>query len=349
MIKKTPVLMVVDDEPLVLNSLERLFEDDYDVLKAENGHVALKLLETNAVDVLISDQRMPGMTGVELLERAKDSSPTTMRILLTGYADLDAVRAAVNAGEVFRYLTKPWSNAVLRETVKAGLNAARASGAEIALLKTTQAVEKPTGSILILDADTNACSAMQAAIGPGYQIHLAHSLEAATRILETDPHVWLMISEVRVQGEEIAEFLSVLKTVNPALISIAATSIQDATIVIRLINEGQIMRFLGKPIDVPRVQQALAMAQTRHSQLKRSGGIRQRYGVDASATVRALRENQGPQNDPRQPPAPVAANSTRPASPAAPAPRQANAVSAAPDKPASSISLLRRVFSLFSR
>jgi response regulator RpfG family c-di-GMP phosphodiesterase len=325
---KTPILLVVDDEPLVLNSLERLFEDHFDVLKAESGVGALELLKAHEVDVLISDQRMPGMTGVELLERAKTVRPSAMRILLTGYADLDAVRAAVNAGEVFRYLTKPWSNAVLRETVKAGLNAARASAAEIALLKTTQALEVATGSILILDGDAQAARAVQQAIGGNYQVHLAQNLESATHILETDPHVWLMISEVRIQGEEIAEFLSVLKSVNPALISMAVTSIQDASIVIRLINEGQIMRFLGKPVNAERVQQAVSYAQARHLQLKRSVGLRQRYTVESSETVRAMR-----------------ASFTETAAPKGAVSAPAKTV----EKPAtSSTGFLRRVFQMFS-
>jgi len=98
-----PTLLCVDDEPLILNSIERLFEDDFEVVKATSGAQALQQLKQQQIDVLISDQRMPGMTGVELLEQAKTISPATMRILLTGYADLGAVRAAVNAGEVFRY------------------------------------------------------------------------------------------------------------------------------------------------------------------------------------------------------------------------------------------------------
>jgi response regulator RpfG family c-di-GMP phosphodiesterase len=341
---KTPILLVVDDEPLVLNSLERLFEDHYDVLKAESGLRALELLKAHEVDVLISDQRMPGMTGVELLERAKNIAPSAMRILLTGYADLDAVRAAVNAGEVFRYLTKPWSNAVLRETVKAGLNAARASAAEIALLKTTQAVDVATGSILILDGDAQAARALQHAIGGNYQIHLAQNLESATHILETDPHIWLMISEVRIQGEEIAEFLSVLKSVNPALISMAVTSIQDASIVIRLINEGQIMRFLGKPVNAERVQQAVIYAQARHAQLKRSVGLRQRYAVESSDAVRAMRASFAEAAN-----APKIAAST----PGKDAQLKNGPVQGAPEKeqakPASTSSgFLRRVFQMFS-
>lgn len=118
-----PTLLCVDDEPLILNSIERLFEDDFEVVKGTSGAQALQQLKQQQIDVLISDQRMPGMTGVELLEQAKTISPATMRILLTGYADLGAVRAAVNAGEVFRYLTKPWSNTVLRETVRYALAA----------------------------------------------------------------------------------------------------------------------------------------------------------------------------------------------------------------------------------
>jgi response regulator RpfG family c-di-GMP phosphodiesterase len=286
----SPTLLVVDDEPLVLSSLERLFKADFQVFKADNGPRAIEIMQSERIDVLISDQRMPGMTGVQVLERAREISPATMRILLTGYADLEAVRGAVNAGEVFRYLTKPWSNSVLRETVKACLNAAYASSAEIALLKTTQAVEVPTGSILILDNDLVSAKKITEAIGPGYQIHVAQNLAAATRILDSDPHIWLMISEVRVQGEEIAEFLSVLKSVSPALISIAVSSIQDANMVIRLINEGQIMRFLGKPIDSTRVRQAVGYAQVRHRQVKLSAGMRSRFAVETSSRLKTLQE-----------------------------------------------------------
>ncbi len=322
-----PILLVVDDEPLVLKSLERLFEDDFEVLKAESGAQALLLLKSNRVDVLVSDQRMPGMTGVELFEHCTKVSPTTMRILLTGYADLEAVRLAVNAGEVFRYLTKPWSNAVLRETVKYGLEAARASAVEMARYAQNQSgTETPTGSVLILDPDVVAAKKLSALVGARFKVHVVHDLESAMRTIESDPHIWLMISEVRIAGAEIAAFLSVMKTVNPALISIAATSIQDAGVVIRLINEGQILRFLGKPLDEIRLQQALDLAAKRHGQLKHSRAMQQRYQVESSTAVKAARESM----QALQPPASTAVAT------------QAAAVEPVPG-------LLKRVFAMFRR
>jgi response regulator RpfG family c-di-GMP phosphodiesterase len=326
-----PILLVVDDEPLVLKSLERLFEDDFDVLKAESGAQALELLRANRVDVLVSDQRMPGMTGVELFERCTTVSPATMRILLTGYADLEAVRLAVNAGEVFRYLTKPWSNAVLRETVRYGLEAARASAADMVRFAQNQSpTETPTGSVLILDPDIAAAQKLSALVGTRFKVHTTHDLESAMKIIESDPHIWLMISEVRIAGAEIAAFLSVMKTVNPALISIAATSIQDAGVVIRLINEGQILRFLGKPLDEIRLQQALDLAARRHGQLKVSRSMQRRFQVESSTLVKSARETM--QQPASHQPATASSASSGAAVPAEPMP-----------------GLLKRVFALFRR
>jgi signal transduction histidine kinase len=103
-----PTLLVVDDEPEVLRSLHDLFRRDYKVLTFERGADALKALETAEPPVIMSDQRMPEMTGVEFLRRAKCLRPDATRLLFTGYADIKAVIDAINEGNVFRYLTKPW-------------------------------------------------------------------------------------------------------------------------------------------------------------------------------------------------------------------------------------------------
>lgn len=114
-------IMIVDDEPANLRTLERLFRADYQVVTAASGGDALALLEQHDVALLISDQRMPAMTGIELMTRTVALRPQMVKILLTGYTDVGALIEALNSGLVYRYLTKPWNNADLRVTVSRAL------------------------------------------------------------------------------------------------------------------------------------------------------------------------------------------------------------------------------------
>jgi two-component system sensor histidine kinase/response regulator len=111
-------ILCVDDEIDNVEALERLFRKKYSVLKATSGAQALQILDENpAVALIISDQRMPSMTGVEFLEKAQTTRPEALRILLTGYTDIDSVISAVNQGQIYRYLSKPWDSVDLSNTV----------------------------------------------------------------------------------------------------------------------------------------------------------------------------------------------------------------------------------------
>lgn len=114
-------IMIVDDEPANLRTLERLFRTDYQVVTAPSGAEALVLLEQHDVALMISDQRMPGMTGIELMVKTVTIRPQMVKILLTGYTDVGALIEALNSGLVYRYLTKPWNNSDLRSTVSRAL------------------------------------------------------------------------------------------------------------------------------------------------------------------------------------------------------------------------------------
>jgi response regulator RpfG family c-di-GMP phosphodiesterase len=103
-------LLIVDDELANIRLLERLFRQDYFCLTAPSGEEAMDLLDQHEVAVIITDQRMPRMTGVELLKRSADRRPHMVRILLTGYTDLEALVEAVNCGLVYMYVSKPWNN-----------------------------------------------------------------------------------------------------------------------------------------------------------------------------------------------------------------------------------------------
>lgn len=113
-----PFLLCLDDEPSNLEALERIFRKKYTVLKAVTPDEAFHILDNYPVlPVIISDQRMPLITGVEFLEKSILTHPDTVRILLTGYTDIESVIGAVNKGQIYRYLTKPWDPTDLMTTV----------------------------------------------------------------------------------------------------------------------------------------------------------------------------------------------------------------------------------------
>ncbi|MBL7959902.1 hybrid sensor histidine kinase/response regulator [bacterium] len=111
-------ILVVDDEIDNLDLLKRTFRREYNVHTANSAQEALKMLEVQEFAVIVSDQRMPEMTGVELLQKAREKYPYTIRILLTGYTDINALVDAINMGHVYRYVTKPWSREEIVMTVK---------------------------------------------------------------------------------------------------------------------------------------------------------------------------------------------------------------------------------------
>lgn len=114
-----PTLLVVDDEPEVLHSVHDLFRLDYHVLTCEQGAEAVRVLESlEEIHVVLSDQRMPGMTGVDVLRHARRLRPDATRLLFTAHADVKAVVDAINQGNVFRYVAKPWEPDELQTVVR---------------------------------------------------------------------------------------------------------------------------------------------------------------------------------------------------------------------------------------
>ncbi|RJP20427.1 MAG: hybrid sensor histidine kinase/response regulator [Candidatus Omnitrophota bacterium] len=111
-------ILCVDDEQHNLDALYRTLRKEYTVVTALNGEQGLQLLEENRISLIISDQRMPGMTGVEFLEKSLHNHPDIIRIILTGFTDVEDLIGAINTGRVYRYITKPWDPNDLKVTVK---------------------------------------------------------------------------------------------------------------------------------------------------------------------------------------------------------------------------------------
>lgn len=112
---------MVDDEINNLKLLKRTFRRDYNVFMAGGGEEGLEILKNNKIDLIIADQRMPGMSGVDFLEKTIDEYPDAVRLIITGYTDADALIKAINTGRVYRYIKKPWDPEELKNTVKRAL------------------------------------------------------------------------------------------------------------------------------------------------------------------------------------------------------------------------------------
>ena len=179
------VVLVVDDEPRVLDALEAILADEFRVLSAPSGPAALELLGRHEVAVIVTDYRMPQMSGVELLRRSRELAPEAMRIVLTAYTDVESLMDAINTGGIYHFISKPWDpheltvvirraaerhrlareNARLKDELELAYNALRREAAE--------AQERPLSFDRLIGGDTG----------------LRRSVELARKVLEADTTV----------------------------------------------------------------------------------------------------------------------------------------------------------------
>ncbi|WP_043114381.1 response regulator [Solimonas soli] len=273
-------VLFVDDEPRVLTTMRILFRSRYELFFAESGSAALELLKTQPVDVIVSDQRMPGMTGIELLRAARELNPQAMRILLTGYSDLNAIIGSINEGEIFRFVNKPWSNEDLTTTVARAVSAARATQA---VARRSDDAPAPTAAaapgVLVLDDDPQVPPKIQAILGGDFRVFGARTMEDAVGHLEREP-IGVVISDTRVQDNPVVALIGTLKQHRPELVSVILTERADAGSAIDLINQGQIYRFITKPIHDSQCKIAVNSALKQHQRLAQSPELTQRYEVE---------------------------------------------------------------------
>lgn len=272
-------VLFVDDEPRVLTTMRVLFRSQYQVFTAEGGTQALELLKTQPVDVIVSDQRMPGMTGIELLRVARDLNPNAMRILLTGYSDLSAIIGSINEGEIFRFVSKPWANEELSTTVARAVAAARASEAAAAAGDAPAPVGQPPG-VLVLDDDPTVPAKIQEILGGDFRVVGATTMDQAVDLMERE-RIGVVISETRVQSNPVIGLIGTLKQHHPELVSVILTDRADAGTAIELINQGQIYRFITKPIHDSQCKITVSSALRQHHRLAQSPELHQRYEVAA--------------------------------------------------------------------
>jgi serine/threonine-protein kinase len=283
-----PTLLLVDDEARITRSLKMLFRSEFNVLTTDNGHEAIKIAAEQPVAVVISDQRMPIMPGVDVLRGIRDVSPHTMRLLLTGYADLAAVIGSVNEGEIFRFLQKPWDTEQILADVRAAAHVAeinfmaaarRAQSGTDALAVPAAAIDSP--GIMVLDRDPAAYELVKRATPINNRLHWARDMDEALALLSTE-HIGVMVTDVQDGQASHVGAIKALKQTHPQLVTIVLTQLRDYELLVELINQGQVFRFHPKPGHVGTFVKNVQSALDYHHVLQTQPEMQKRHSVAKS-------------------------------------------------------------------
>jgi len=284
------VLLIVDDESRVLRSLKAVFRSGYQVRTTTNCFEALQILKNEKVNAIISDQRMPDMRGVDLLHEAKKISPNTMRLLLTGYSDPDSTQDAVNEGEVYRYITKPWDQEEIQSVV------AEAMKISEKLFKLDPApVEEASSSfetaakteLLVLDRRGAICEIVKNQFRESCVVHHAQTIEDTARAFVRHP-VRVVIANVPPGDRDYLSFLKLVKRQYPLMVTIAFMAESDSDEVINLINQGQIYRYVPVTVPAGRTRICIQSAINYANRLSANPELAERHRVeedDAAETI----------------------------------------------------------------
>lgn len=274
-------VLFVDDEERILRSLRMLFRPIYNVQITTDGNEAIEIVQRDKIDVVVSDQRMPIMPGVEVLRRVKDVSPRTMRLLLTGYSDLDAVIGSINDGEIFRYVHKPWDPDEFKSTVAKAVEIAKSLDS-VKIQSPLSNIDGGREGILVIDGDQRVATTIRQLVtekfGDQHQVHWSGDLDGAFDILEQQS-IAVVISEVQVEGEAITPLLNHLKRHNPKVITLVLTSLRDTSMLVDLINHGQVHRYLPKPVKRGLITASVKAALTRHRAMQAVPELAKRHHV----------------------------------------------------------------------
>lgn len=254
-------LLFVDDEERILTALKSRFRDRYHVFTTTDGNKALDFISRYPMHVIVSDQRMPAMLGVDLLRRSREVSPRSVRILLTGYSDLAAIVGSINDGEVYRFINKPWDNnelqTIVAEAVTIALELADTKPAPVDLPANMEA------GVLVIDSDEEIFRVARELVGDLCPVTYAADLDAALSAMQKR-EIAVVITDVEAEYEELTAMLKLLKQENPQILTIVITKTSDAEMIIELINQAQLFRFLNKPVNVRLLKKHIHAALQRY-------------------------------------------------------------------------------------
>ncbi|HSD99273.1 MAG TPA: protein kinase [Burkholderiales bacterium] len=271
-------VLFVDDEERIVTALRSIFRPHYHVFTATNGPEALEFVRKFQPHVVVSDQRMPEMTGVELLRRVKGLAPNSVRLLLTGYSDLAAIVGSVNDGEVYRFISKPWDNQEIQNIIAE----AAAIAFDLAATTATPPIlpDRMEAGVLVIEARDETLRVVTRLIGGACPVYHAKNLDEGLSQLETHETA-LIVADVASRSEEIIAAFKALKQERPEILAIVLTEASDSELVIELINQAQIFRFINKPVNPELLRQHAQAALIRYQSFKQNPHLTRQYQVAA--------------------------------------------------------------------
>jgi DNA-binding NtrC family response regulator len=288
-------ILFVDDEEAILRSMNLIFGKTHNVFVANRGAQALEIIKQNDIKVIVCDQRMPQMLGVEVLKTVMEISPSTMRVLLTGYSDVSDIVDSINQAEIFRYIMKPWKNGYLREIVNLAIAAADETedlvgetkiGDDVTQIPGETIVEVPeqvATDLLVIDDDKGTHNLISKFFSNKSCVFYASDLSEALVILDQNPGINFIVSELFVNNKQATDVLTAIKSRAPHIVIMVLTSFRDSELLFKLINEGQIFRFLLKPASQKMVGISLVRGLEKFQAMKSNGKLMARYSVDKSS------------------------------------------------------------------
>ncbi|MEP7067896.1 MAG: response regulator [Usitatibacter sp.] len=262
-------VLFVDDDERVLNALRVLFRNDYQVFTAENGAAGLELAKIENISIVVSDQRMPGMTGVEMLRELRKAMPQTVRLLLTGYSDLASLVGSINEGEVFRFVRKPWDNDEIRAMLAEAAVAAEKLATRKPIAAAAALSPRTAGSILVIDPGRSLAKGLERLVAGEATVKLVSTVPEAAKLLQANEYA-AIVADQRAGKDDLVKLFRVVKAKRPGTLSILVAEEPDADLVAELINQAQIYRFIAKPIDGRELRSHVSAALRHYAEFKQS-------------------------------------------------------------------------------
>lgn len=276
-----PKVLFIDDEERIVRSLAMQFRSLYAVKTSIDPNEALELLGKDHFHVIVSDQRMPKMQGIELLRQARKISPNSLGILLTGYADWAAITGAINDGEIFRYLNKPWDQDELRRVLDKATDIAvyMEKSAQANTINETSTANVNQHQLIVIDDSKEIYEIIAQQLKNNYTIYWTPNLEQAFDLL-TNNEIAVVITDLKLKGEDITSVLKTLKQYNPHVLTIVLTAMSDSDLLISLINQAQVFRYLPKPVRPNLLEKSVYSAIELYKKLRFNPELTKRHSVE---------------------------------------------------------------------
>lgn len=262
---KRPTLLILGRDLTVSRNIRKLFHNHFNALLCTSSTEALAIAQVRRVHVFICIQQTATdeKDGVDVLRRVGEVSPHTSQILMAALSDFDKILDAVNRGDAFRVINKPWKVAKLKAAV---YDLAKQSLQQNHQAQQSQSEDESEGSgqqkILVLDSDGDTCKITRSAVADNAQIYDARTLRRAIHIFNREP-ISILVTELQIGGTDITKALAQIKESKPGLLILAVTANKDVASLLNLMNQGMIFRYLPKPVSSRLMQKTLATAMRR--------------------------------------------------------------------------------------